>query len=237
MNDRERASSEQASLAASLGAARWAVFDLAAGLVEDAPRPGRVVVADAANNGSDAAPSIGFRSCCGGVAGTIQLYNDADCPIPGAKHRSLVGQPAKECWPEVWHVIGPLIDTPFHGGPATWMEDIFLEVNRHGFVEETHFTIAYSPVPDEAVPAGIGGVLGTVMRSPRRSWASAGWWRCVTWAAAPPRRRRQKKRAPWRPRPWRRTARTYPSSCFTSRMQTAGTHAWPVLPAFRWGSD
>ena len=28
--------------------------------------------------------------------------------------------------------------------------------------EETHFTIAYSPVPDESVPNGIGGVLATV---------------------------------------------------------------------------
>src|SRR6185369_3515271 len=31
-----------------------------------------------------------------------------------------------------------------------------------GFTEETHFTIAYSPVPDETVPSGIGGVLATV---------------------------------------------------------------------------
>jgi PAS domain S-box-containing protein len=92
----------------------------------------------------------------------IQLYNDAYRPIPGAKHPKSLGQPASECWPEVWHVIGPLIDTPFGGGPATWMEDIFLEPNRHGFVEETHFTIAYSPVPDDTVPGGIGGVLGTV---------------------------------------------------------------------------
>ncbi|HEY7154798.1 MAG TPA: ATP-binding protein, partial [Gemmataceae bacterium] len=92
----------------------------------------------------------------------IQLYNDAYRPIPGAKHPKSMGQPASECWPEIWHIIGPLIDTPFRGGPATWMEDILLEVNRHGFVEETHFTIAYSPVPDEAAPGGIGGVLGTV---------------------------------------------------------------------------
>ena len=42
------------------------------------------------------------------------------------------------------------------------MEDIFLEMNRHGFIEETHWTIAYSPVPDDTVPSGIGGVLGTV---------------------------------------------------------------------------
>src|SRR5581483_7977146 len=31
-----------------------------------------------------------------------------------------------------------------------------------GFTEETHFTIAYSPVPDPTVPGRIGGVLGTV---------------------------------------------------------------------------
>jgi hypothetical protein len=34
--------------------------------------------------------------------------------------------------------------------------------HRHGFAEETHFTIAYSPVPDDDVPSGIGGVLATV---------------------------------------------------------------------------
>ena len=42
------------------------------------------------------------------------------------------------------------------------MDDIPLEINRHGYREETHFTIAYSPVPDEAAPRGIGGVLATV---------------------------------------------------------------------------
>ena len=42
------------------------------------------------------------------------------------------------------------------------MEDIELEVNRHGYFEESHFTIAYSPVPDESAPRGIGGVLASV---------------------------------------------------------------------------
>ena len=92
----------------------------------------------------------------------VQFYNDASWPILGAKHPRSMGQPAAECWSEIWHVIGPLIDSPFHGGPATWMEDIFLEINRYGTPEETHFTIAYSPVPDETVPSGIGGVFATV---------------------------------------------------------------------------
>jgi PAS domain S-box-containing protein len=47
-------------------------------------------------------------------------------------------------------------------GPATWDEDILLVINRYGFNEETHWLIAYSPVPDESVPSGIGGVLATV---------------------------------------------------------------------------
>ncbi len=93
----------------------------------------------------------------------IQIYNDAYAPILGVKHpiRAL-GRPVSECWDEIWHVLKPLIDTPFHGGPATWMEDIELEINRSGKIEETHFTVAYSPVPDETVPSGIGGVLATV---------------------------------------------------------------------------
>ena len=92
----------------------------------------------------------------------VSIYNDAYRPILGAKHPAALGQPFKEVWPEIADIITPLIDTPFNGGPSTWMDDIPLEINRHGYLEETHFTIAYSPVPDEAAPRGIGGVLATV---------------------------------------------------------------------------
>ncbi len=93
----------------------------------------------------------------------VQLYNDAYRPIPGEKHPRSMGQPASECWPEIWHIIGPMIEAPFQGGPATTSDDLFLLVNRKGFVEETHFKVAYSPVPDETVePTGIGGVIATV---------------------------------------------------------------------------
>src|SRR6478672_1650546 len=81
----------------------------------------------------------------------ISIYNDPYRPILGNKHPWALGQPVSACWNEIWHILQPLIDTPFNGGPATWNEDIALEINRHGFIEETHFTIAYSPVPDETV--------------------------------------------------------------------------------------
>src|SRR5580765_1673930 len=93
----------------------------------------------------------------------IQFYNDPYIPIPGTRHpEKVLGRPGSECWSEIWHIIGPLVDRPFRGGPATWDDDILLEVRRHGFLEETHFTIAYSPVPDETAPNAIGGVLATV---------------------------------------------------------------------------
>jgi PAS domain S-box-containing protein len=90
------------------------------------------------------------------------IYNDAYIPILGTKHPWALGRPVREVWNEIWQVLKPLIETPFSGGPATWMEDIPLEINRRGFFEETHFTIAYSPVPDESIPGAIGGVLATV---------------------------------------------------------------------------
>src|SRR5665213_1722821 len=92
----------------------------------------------------------------------ISIYNDAYRPILGAKHPWALGKPVRECWSEIWTVLQPLIDAPFNGGPSTWMEDIELHIKRKSYTEETHFTVAYSPVPDETAPRGIGGVLATV---------------------------------------------------------------------------
>ena len=85
----------------------------------------------------------------------VQFYNDAYRPIPGAKHPKSLGQAASEGWAEIWHVLKPLIDTPFKGGPPTWIEDFELELRRAEFPDETHFTVAYSPVPDETAPNGV----------------------------------------------------------------------------------
>jgi signal transduction histidine kinase/DNA-binding response OmpR family regulator len=92
----------------------------------------------------------------------ISIYNDAYRPVLGSKHPWALGKPCFECWEEIQQILRPLIDAPFNGGPATWMDDILLEIHRHGFFEETHFTISYSPVPDETAPRGIGGVLAVV---------------------------------------------------------------------------
>ena len=91
----------------------------------------------------------------------VSIYNDACGPVLGAKHPWALGRPAAECWKTLWDVIQPLIDRPYNAGPATWKDDLFLEINRGGHIEEAHLTIDCSPVPDETVAGGIGGVLAT----------------------------------------------------------------------------
>ncbi|HYP97638.1 MAG TPA: ATP-binding protein [Polyangiaceae bacterium] len=93
----------------------------------------------------------------------VQIYNDAFRSIPATKHPRALAQPAAECWADIWGVVGPMIEAPLRGQPATGSDDLMVLVNRRGFLEETHFKFAYSPVPDESLlGAGIGGVLGTV---------------------------------------------------------------------------
>ena len=93
----------------------------------------------------------------------IQLYNDAYIPVLGEKHPDhALGRPFRECWSEVYHVLGPLAEVPYQGGPSTWIEDIPVELNRYSYKEEAHFTISYSPVPDPSAPRGIGGVIAIV---------------------------------------------------------------------------
>jgi signal transduction histidine kinase len=99
------------------------------------------------------------------TADYICIYNDAYIPVLGVKHPWGLGKPVRECWSEIWHVLQPLIDSPFNGGASTWMDDICLIINRNDYKEETHFTVAYSPAPDTTVPGGIGGVLATVIET------------------------------------------------------------------------
>lgn len=92
----------------------------------------------------------------------IQLYNDAYRPILGNKHPRAMAQPARDCFREAWETVGPMIESPFRGGPPTTSDDLCLLLERKGFLEETHFKVAFSPIPDKTAGAiGVGGVLGT----------------------------------------------------------------------------
>ncbi len=97
----------------------------------------------------------------------VMLYNDAYRPILGAtKHPAAMGQRGRECWPEIWDVIGPMLTGVLARGDATWSEDQLLLLNRNGYVEECYFTFSYSPIRDES--GGIGGIFTAVTETTER---------------------------------------------------------------------
>jgi two-component sensor histidine kinase len=90
----------------------------------------------------------------------IQFYNDAYRQTMGPeRHPSALGQRGRECWGEIWDIIGPQIETVFAGQGATWHEDHLVPVTRHGRREDVWWTYSYSPIDDETNPGGVGGVL------------------------------------------------------------------------------
>ena len=63
----------------------------------------------------------------------IQFYNDAYRQTMGPeRHPSALGQRGRECWAEIWHIIGPQIEQVMSGGGATWHENQLVPVTRHG---------------------------------------------------------------------------------------------------------
>ncbi len=77
----------------------------------------------------------------------IQFYNDAYRPsIREDKHPIALGQRGKECWPEIWPVIGPQIEAALLRGEASWHQDQLVPINRNGKLEDVYWTYGYSPV-------------------------------------------------------------------------------------------
>jgi PAS domain S-box-containing protein len=90
----------------------------------------------------------------------LKLYNDAYRPMLGSKHPRSMGQRGREVWPEIWHIIGPMLEGVLERGEATWSDNIMLPLERKGFREECFFTFSYGPIRDES--GGIGGVFSAV---------------------------------------------------------------------------
>jgi PAS domain S-box-containing protein len=89
--------------------------------------------------------------------GLIQFYNDAYRQTMGPeRHPSALGQGGRQCWGEIWDIIGPQIEQVMSGGGATWHENQLIPVTRHGSLEQVYWTYGYSPIDEED---GIGGVL------------------------------------------------------------------------------
>ena len=97
----------------------------------------------------------------------VTLYNDAYRPILGSrKHPRALGRPGRECWLDIWNVIGPMLEGALWQGEATFSDDLLLPLDRHGYREECYFTLSFSPLRDEA--GGVHGVFTTAAETTQR---------------------------------------------------------------------
>lgn len=79
----------------------------------------------------------------------VMLYNDAYLPMLGDKHPASLGRPAREVWPEIWSLIGPMLHGVMATGQAMWSTDLLLPIVHDGVAGEQYFTFSYSPICDE----------------------------------------------------------------------------------------
>lgn len=98
----------------------------------------------------------------------ILLYNDGYAPILGGRHPDALGRPTAGVWPELWSDLGPLIDRVFAGESVAFRNQPFA-MTRNGYIEDTWYDFAYSPVRDEA--GEIAGLLNVTSDSTSRVMA------------------------------------------------------------------
>ena len=92
----------------------------------------------------------------------IQIYNDAYRELIGTKHPSALGQPTRECWPEVWEHNGPLFDRVWKDETVSF-HDARYEFSRNDRMEVAYFTASYSPIHGD--DGAVVGVLCTLMET------------------------------------------------------------------------
>lgn len=102
----------------------------------------------------------------------IQIYNDGYRPSLGGsgRHPAALGAKGRECWTDIWDVIGPEIAGVLATGEATWHQDSLIPIERNGRMESVWWTYGYSAVRND--DWSIAGVLVVVQETTQRVQAS-----------------------------------------------------------------
>lgn len=86
-----------------------------------------------------------FAMCVGWGPDLLLFYNDPYMQVLGAKEPAALGEPIPAVWSELWEDVRPMAETAM-SGTATWVEDMYLCMERNGFPEDTWWTFTYTPV-------------------------------------------------------------------------------------------
>ena len=92
----------------------------------------------------------------------IQIYNDGCRDLMGHKYPTGLGQPTRDCWPEVWHVNQPIYER-VRAGETLTCENALHSITRSGKPEDAWFASSHSPLRDET--GTIAGVLVTLFET------------------------------------------------------------------------
>ena len=95
----------------------------------------------------------------------VQIYNDAYAVIAGARHPRALGQPTRDCWPEVWQFNAPVYEAVMAGEARSFLDQL-LVIERSGVLQDAWFDLTYSPLRDEV--GETAGVLVTVIETTDR---------------------------------------------------------------------
>jgi PAS domain S-box-containing protein len=85
------------------------------------------------------------------------LYNDAWSPIPAERHPAALGQPARELWSDIWHVVGPQFEQVMATGVGVAQYEQMLPIVRGGVAGETWWN--YSLTALRQADNSIGGLF------------------------------------------------------------------------------
>lgn len=86
----------------------------------------------------------------------VQLYNLGYSEIMGPRHPRYLGEPYRDCWPDTFETIDPMMRKVLDEGEVIRVSDALIPVTRYGFNEETYFTFSFVPLRNaEGAIAGI----------------------------------------------------------------------------------
>jgi signal transduction histidine kinase len=96
------------------------------------------------------------------------IYNESFSPIFGVRHPEWLGQPLELAWrPGIREAIWPYIESAYRGNSEK-IDRLPLELDRHGFLEETYWDATLTPaIGPDGHAAGVQNVLVECTRSVR----------------------------------------------------------------------
>jgi hypothetical protein len=73
------------------------------------------------------------------------LYNEPYVVVTGQRHPGMMGKPFSEAWAEVAGDFISAFDTAYETGKAYVVDDARFYIERHGYLEETYYSLSIIP--------------------------------------------------------------------------------------------